>query len=607
MKLIAFMCVYNEADYLAYSLRSIYDHVDSIIVIEGTWGEAAASSGRLRSDDGTLEILKSFPDPAGKIQVHHLNEKDQLAQRSRVFDFLPEEDCWMLLIDGDEVYPEKSIKKVRRFADEDFDTSNSEELILMTICGFGAVLKFRSLIFVNDFYHVSKVDYPRLFKVNGGRDEESGKAYHAFIEPNAIGRLTESGYLPMITDPSSAIDVFSWPDVEFFHYSYAKSPRRFLEKKRERTKIHGQFAWELRRDPETGEELVQRDDATIEEFHGEHPDVMENHPLRHVRRHKRLPPPAIFCVVSHSGIGNLIQATPCLKALRTTYPDDHIHVLTWRRSSRILEGWGVVDMVVEHHPLQFIRSLRRKPRAILLSPAGAVWDQDWNNSALHVLQAEICDIWEAHESEYLMAFARHLGYQGPTPTPEVHVFEQNWDNARKFVAKNGLQDFVCLNASYIHAEHWPLKHLGSETYVRLAKEINALGLQCVFVGGPDDWKEAGEIIGKVGAGAVNACGLSGDVKDTAALLGLSRLVAGNDGGLMHVAAALGIPTVTGFTFTNPVKNAPRGPGKHVVVARPCPDRIRCQHGGRWAACGPKGCLEVPVDQMVAEVKGILSS
>ena len=63
-----------------------------------------------------------------------------------------------------------------------------------------------------------------------------------------------------------------------------------------------------------------------------------------------------------------------------------------------------------------------------------------------------------------------------------------------------------------------------------------------------------------------------------------RLFVSNDSGLMHVASALGVPTVAIFGSTDPIATGPRGAGTRIVthevscapcLRRECPTDYRC--------------------------------
>jgi len=211
----------------------------------------------------------------------------------------------------------------------------------------------------------------------------------------------------------------------------------------------------------------------------------------------------------------------------------------------------------------------------------------------------------------MMDFAYKLGYYGSMPEPQVHIFDTNYVTAAKFQFQHGLRDgeFFCINASYLKTDHWHLKHLGNSKFVSIVNGIHEIfpNNKLVFVGSLQDKNEAANIITACNLEGflVNACGWSDDIKDTAALFVGARVVIGNDGGLAHIAAAVGTPTVTGFTFTNPIKNRPLG-DKSFVVMRSCERRLRCQHSN-WGECGPRGCLDIPIDLILDAVnKAVMS-
>ncbi|MDQ3168695.1 MAG: glycosyltransferase family 9 protein, partial [Acidobacteriota bacterium] len=76
--------------------------------------------------------------------------------------------------------------------------------------------------------------------------------------------------------------------------------------------------------------------------------------------------------------------------------------------------------------------------------------------------------------------------------------------------------------------------------------------------------EAGQVVNLIGAG--------GGVRSLLGLLGHARLVVANDSGAAHIAAAMGVPTITIFGPTDERATAPIGPGaalSHDVFCRPC--------------------------------------
>lgn len=117
------------------------------------------------------------------------------------------------------------------------------------------------------------------------------------------------------------------------------------------------------------------------------------------------------------------------------------------------------------------------------------------------------------------------------------------------------------------ARRWPVAR-----FVELAGRLAGDGAQIVTLGG------AGEVglTAQVAAGATGALDAGGetDVVGLAALLSLCDLVVTNDTGPMHLASAVGTPTVTLWGPSDPDEVRPTGPG-HVGVdgpglpCRPC--------------------------------------
>ncbi len=76
-----------------------------------------------------------------------------------------------------------------------------------------------------------------------------------------------------------------------------------------------------------------------------------------------------------------------------------------------------------------------------------------------------------------------------------------------------------------------------------------------------------------GPGVVDLVGRTG-LREAVGLLKAGKVFVGNDSGLMHLAAALGLPTVGLFGSSSPQWTAPRGPWVRVLAAdgfpcRPC--------------------------------------
>lgn len=73
MERSAILIVCNGQPFITHQLRNIYDHVDEIIIVEGADHWFSQIIGSNRSNDGTLEAIKAFPDLDRKIKLIHVN------------------------------------------------------------------------------------------------------------------------------------------------------------------------------------------------------------------------------------------------------------------------------------------------------------------------------------------------------------------------------------------------------------------------------------------------------------------------------------------------------------------------------------------------------
>ena len=135
-------------------------------------------------------------------------------------------------------------------------------------------------------------------------------------------------------------------------------------------------------------------------------------------------------------------------------------------------------------------------------------------------------------------------------------------------------------AEYGPAKRWPADH-----YAELARSLHASsGLPAVLlcVGGE---AALGYEIAAAAPGACRVLAGSIGLVDAMALVAAARGVVTNDSGLMHVAAAFGVPQVAVFGSTSPEHTPPLSPRAQVLWLKdelqldcaPCFDRV-CRYG-----------------------------
>lgn len=130
---------------------------------------------------------------------------------------------------------------------------------------------------------------------------------------------------------------------------------------------------------------------------------------------------------------------------------------------------------------------------------------------------------------------------------------------------------------------WAYKEWAPDRYVDLMRRmVRDHRVQVVVSGSPDERARAADLVARCGQGVFNLAGRT-SIGDYGALLARAALFIGVDSAGMHIAAAVGTPTVLIFGPSSDADWAPRGPIHRVVRAgmpcEPCHQK-GCDGGGR---------------------------
>jgi len=205
-----------------------------------------------------------------------------------------------------------------------------------------------------------------------------------------------------------------------------------------------------------------------------------------------------------------------------------------------------------------------------------------------------------HWTQILLDFARALGCDAPDATP-VFVVR---DAARQAVAAKLRVAGVAGSYAVLHptrgiaaaSGRWPIA-----PFAELARALAAARDVAVIVTGAPGDRALAERIARDG-GAISFAGQT-SIAEFAALAEGARAVVAMDSGPMHVAAAVGAPTVGIFALQSdePDRWAPLGPRTAVVRATyPCPP----QH--RKETCPDFACVAaLEVSRVLAALSGLL--
>ncbi len=374
-------------------------------------------------------------------------------------------------------------------------------------------------------------------------------------------------------------------------------------------------------------------------------------------RHITLPPDAHILVIKLAGIGDLLLATPALRALRETYPQARIDLLVTPDSADLLNDWDVINRVIVldkylfDHALQMLKNPRnlrqlvplwqdlrsgdydavlllhhltlpfgRLKHQLLMRATGAKWRAGLDNGHGWFLNVRVKDagFGAMHEAEYNLAVAAAVGATTHDKRLTLPLSEKAYAQAWQLLYEQESPEAITRptiamhpgSGSYSTARRW-----APERFAQLADTLFAdVGGQLLLLGGPEEAELHQQIMGMLqSAIPVRSFAGKGTIQVTAAVLEQVDLFVGNDSALVHVAVALGTPTVAIFGLTNHKAWGPftaGAPERQAVVVRldlPCmPCFYRGHDLGTPQGCATRDCLALlGVDPVATAARRLL--
>jgi heptosyltransferase-2 len=351
-------------------------------------------------------------------------------------------------------------------------------------------------------------------------------------------------------------------------------------------------------------------------------------------------------VVKLADIGDLLTATPAVRALRMTFPDARIDALVTPQAAPVIDGNDAVDRVIQFpkalfddprsliHPLRGARAvgtlavLAARLRAgrydtvvllhhlvtpwgvtkyrALVSATGAplVAGLDNGRGAFLTHRAPDLGFGERHEVDYCLDVVGAIGARHPAPRMELFLNAGEIAEARRVWDRLGLgsEDVVALHpgsGAFSLARRW-----APERFAEVGDALASEGKQVAILAGPGEEALAETVRAGMRSAGVIMRGLS--IRGTAAVLQQCRLLVGNDSGVTHLAAAVQTPVVAVFGLTNHRAWGPYPPADHTVVrldlqCSPC--LYRGLDLGNRFGCPPRSCLEdLPASLVIAAAR-----
>lgn len=335
-----------------------------------------------------------------------------------------------------------------------------------------------------------------------------------------------------------------------------------------------------------------------------------------------------ICIFGTSGIGNLIMLTPMIRTLRASIPDSKITVVVLPNGAKdVLDGSPLVDKVIEMDSKQIIKDIRHNfpdltiaathrgfMRAKEAFRTGAFWRLGFkydhrNRKDTSFLFTQSVNYEEAkHEVEQGLDLIRPLGF------PEIrelymHVEDSDREFADKLLLDEGIDKndlvfglYTGLDPSNPKGRCWHLDRF-AELGDRIIEKYKC---KIIIVGGAGEKPTAEKLSELMQNKPVILTGKT-TLRQVAAVAERCRLFISSDGGLMHVASAMGVPVIGIFGPTDWVSHAPYG--KKCLVVKSDYHCSPCHKPHReMAKCDHFSCLEnISVDMVIEAVNNVLNN
>jgi ADP-heptose:LPS heptosyltransferase len=287
------------------------------------------------------------------------------------------------------------------------------------------------------------------------------------------------------------------------------------------------------------------------------------------------------------GLGSILLLAPAVREFRRTYPQSRVVFLTLSRNREISEALGLFDEVltvdVDRGWGYFFATMATALRAIWRHAFDLVVDFEFFTRFSTILT--------------FFTFARHkVGYHSwETWRGNIHTikvpFNRYWhimDNFYNLCSNIGVQRLselqlvrpvvrsedreavdellrghkvvnrimtVHVNASDLIIERrWPY-----ENFIELINRVvSRHDIAVIFIGSQSEAGMVEEIMGRIKRPSVLNFAAKLSIRQLAYLFERSELIVSNDSGPLHLAVAMGVPTVSFFGPETPVIYGPRG-------------------------------------------------
>lgn len=300
-----------------------------------------------------------------------------------------------------------------------------------------------------------------------------------------------------------------------------------------------------------------------------------------------------ICIIKPSALGDVVQTLPILAALRQRFPLAHITWVVNSAYASLIRPISLIDEIIEfprqhykslgldaaRRSLGFLSLLHRQRFDLAIDLQGLLRSGLMTFATGARTRIGLATAREgarfcynrivddrpleqgAVDRYWKLAEAIGVGAMPKQSPLELSAAERRWAAD----AISGLpRPIVAINAG----SRWATKRWPAEHFAATINQQTSTG-SVILVGGPGEEAIAAQVAAACRLPTRDFAGKT-SLRELAALLEQADVVLTNDSGPMHLAAAVGTPTVAIFTCTSPLRAGPFGFGHHIAQTNvPC--------------------------------------
>jgi lipopolysaccharide heptosyltransferase II len=278
----------------------------------------------------------------------------------------------------------------------------------------------------------------------------------------------------------------------------------------------------------------------------------------------------ILCIKPR-GIGDIILSTIILENLAAYFPSSQIDYLVEKFAKASVENNPYVKKVLTMNETEFpllvalkikkekydmILDLWSNPRSAQITILSGVkyrvgYAYRGRKYAYNIHATS--ERGDHHSAEHNLELLKPIGVPVTTKNVHFYVSEKDDESGKKFVKKYCRED--CTIVGIIPAGGWPSKRCDATKWVEICSAINKkYKVKFLILWGPGDEYDADYIKNHFPDKTILAPKTT--LKQMSGLIKNCGFILANDSGPMHIAAALGVPTLGIFGPTDPLKHGP---------------------------------------------------